>query len=440
MFNPVNLEDETRINTLIRKNYNSEDIIIPDDLSEMVQIYSLEDLFDFSNATFNKAIKLTPPLNYPQLETKYEVDKIKNVAPYVTDKIEYENIQSKSYISTVNMLPNRGGVLEYEGDPVHEKVTLFKKDDILVSNIRPYLKKIWCAEYDGGCSNDVIVFRNTKQSDYYSKYIFEVLSTDIFFDYMMVGKTGIKMPRGDKKVIPNFLIPKAPKNIQDKIINECADIEKDQKKYNIELENSINNIRVIVNSLKGVKRRISDTCDINTNTINPKEYPNKEFVYVDIDAVENGTGIISWDKKIKGFNSPSRARRIAFKGSTLISTVRPNLRGFAFVEIDKNDAVFSTGFAVLKSKDISLLDDKMIYFQFMYSDFMMKQMVDAMPQGSYPSINRADIDSFNIITCIEDQDKILRNLNNLENKVIDLNNKLAHIFKLKQNVIDKYLK
>jgi type I restriction-modification system DNA methylase subunit len=440
MFNPVNLEDETRINTLIRKNYNSEDIIIPDDLSEMVQIYSLEDLFDFSNATFNKAIKLTPPLNYPQLETKYEVDKIKNVAPYVTDKIEYENIQSKSYISTVNMLPNRGGVLEYEGDPVHEKVTLFKKDDILVSNIRPYLKKIWYAEYDGGCSNDVIVFRNTKQSDYYSKYIFEVLSTDIFFDYMMVGKTGIKMPRGDKKVIPNFLIPKAPKNIQDKIINECADIEKDQKKYNIELENSINNIRVIVNSLKGVKRRISDTCDINTNTINPKEYPNKEFVYVDIDAVENGTGIISWDKKIKGFNSPSRARRIAFKGSTLISTVRPNLRGFAFVEIDKNDAVFSTGFAVLKSKDISLLDDKMIYFQFMYSDFMMKQMVDAMPQGSYPSINRADIDSFNIITCIEDQDKILRNLNNLENKVIDLNNKLAHIFKLKQNVIDKYLK
>lgn len=125
-------------------------------------------------------------------------------------------------------------------------VTKYQKGDILVSNIRPYLKKIWFADHDGGCSNDVLVFRNAKPSEYLSEYLYTILSSDIFFDYMMVGKIGLKMPRGDKKVIPNFLIPQAPMvDVQKKIVKESK--EQDDLYNNslvrvLEIENEIDRI------------------------------------------------------------------------------------------------------------------------------------------------------------------------------------------------------
>lgn len=95
----------------------------------------------------------------------------------------------------------------------------------MISNIRPYLKKIWKAEYNGGCSNDVLVFRNVKTNKVLDEYLYSVLSSDIFFDYMMVGKKGVKMPRGDKKMIPQFEIPLPPMDVQKKIVEECEKID-----------------------------------------------------------------------------------------------------------------------------------------------------------------------------------------------------------------------
>lgn len=440
LFNPQNLDDLMKINAIIRNNYIDSDINIPDDLVEYVNAYSFVDLIDFKRTDFSKAIKTTPILSYPQIESKYPLEKIGKIAPYVSEKVAYSDIKPSSYITTANMLQDRAGVIPYTEIPEVGNVTKYKKEDILVSNIRPYLKKIWLAEYDGGCSNDVLVFRNIKQKDYRNEYIYNIMSSDIFFDYMMVGKIGLKMPRGDKKIIPNFLIPQAPVDIQEAIVKECIEIEKKQKKYLEIYTRELNNIRTIVNSLSGKKTRISVICDINSETIIPTEHPDEEYVYVDINAVGNGTGYISWDKKIKGYNAPSRARRLASKGSTLISTVRPNLRGFAFLDVEKDNVVFSTGFAILKSKDKSVLADKMIYYQFMYSDLMMKQMVDAMPQGSYPSINRTDIESFEIITAIDKQEAIISELNKLEHKINEANYVLKQIPTLKQSVLDKYLK
>ena len=67
-------------------------------------------------------------------------------------------------------------------------------------------------------------------------------------------------------------------------------------------------------------------------------------------------------------------------------------------------------------------------------------MIDAMPQGSYPSINRADIDGFDIIVSIKNQDEILRKLDEIEEKVKSANEKLLEIPQLKQAILDKYLK
>ena len=88
--------------------------------------------------------------------------RLKEIAYYVTDKINVSSLKTKEYITTDNMLPNRGGVVDIQTLPQANRVTKYNPGDILVSNIRPYFKKIWYATQKGGCSNDVIVFRISK--------------------------------------------------------------------------------------------------------------------------------------------------------------------------------------------------------------------------------------------------------------------------------------
>ena len=90
--------------------------------------------------------------------------------------------------------------------PKNGKVTAYKKNDILVSNIRPYFKKIWFAEHNGGCSNDVLVFR--AKDNISSEFLYYVLADDSFFDYATKTAKGTKMPRGDKKAIMEYEILK----------------------------------------------------------------------------------------------------------------------------------------------------------------------------------------------------------------------------------------
>ena len=241
LFKPDEYDNNEKINYLIRQNFLGENVDVANDLEEYVDQHRLIDLIDFTRTAFDKTIKTNPVLAYPKFETSLRTEKLGEIAPFVTEKIDYSAILADSYISTDNMLQNRAGIVAYDGIPNVGKVTHYKKGDILILNIRPYLKKIYFAQRDGGCSNDVLVFRNTK--DYIqSEYLYALLSTDLFFDYMMTGKTGLKMPRGDKKVIPNFGIPVPDKNIQEKIVKEFFEAERvifDTKGMITELENEV---------------------------------------------------------------------------------------------------------------------------------------------------------------------------------------------------------
>lgn len=133
-----------------------------------------------------------------------------DVSVYRTERIETNFLNEKNYVSTENMLSDKGGIVDSSYPPSGNNSPAFKSNDILVSNIRPYFKKIWFAQYEGGCSNDVIVFKpNEEKVD--PKFLYFQLSKDEFFDYMMSGANGTKMPRGNKKAIPKFKfsIPKS---------------------------------------------------------------------------------------------------------------------------------------------------------------------------------------------------------------------------------------
>ena len=132
--------------------------------------------------------------------------KLGEVVIPVKDRIETSCLDSTSYISTENMLPDKAGITLSSGVPSGNAV-FFKKDDVLISNIRPYFKKIWRANRDGGCSADVICLRASNVVD--PLFLYYLLSQDLFFDYVMQGAKGTKMPRGDRNQIMQWpvLIP-----------------------------------------------------------------------------------------------------------------------------------------------------------------------------------------------------------------------------------------
>lgn len=140
-----------------------------------------------------------------------------------------------TYITTDNMLQNCEGIRPYNGTDNIPSAIAYQKGDILLSNIRPYLKKIWQADRDGSCSPDVLVLRpNTDKVD--ERFLYYSLRRDIFFDYIMseAGTKGLKMPRGNKDGIIQYRIALPDLSEQRRLADEIANwYEKIENAQNI---------------------------------------------------------------------------------------------------------------------------------------------------------------------------------------------------------------
>lgn len=164
--------------------------------------------------------------------------KLSDICDLINEKIKMNQEINKrlcgTYISTENMLPNKQGITPASSIPTSGSFTAYKESDTLVSNIRPYFKKIWYAENSGGCSNDVLVFRAKNGTNPY--FVYYTLSNDEFFNYSMKTSKGTKMPRGDKKAIMNYPVHRLDLNTQNRATKILRAV--DEK---IRLNNMINN-------------------------------------------------------------------------------------------------------------------------------------------------------------------------------------------------------
>ncbi|MEO8400736.1 MAG: restriction endonuclease subunit S [Gammaproteobacteria bacterium] len=127
---------------------------------------------------------------------------LKHIATYTKNRVALSELNLNNYISTENMYPERGGIGLASTLPTSKSVSKFNVGDILISNIRPYFKKIWKAEFEGGCSNDVLCIAANNPS--FRAFLYQTLEPDAFFNYVMNGSKGTKMPRGDKAWIMKY--------------------------------------------------------------------------------------------------------------------------------------------------------------------------------------------------------------------------------------------
>ena len=153
----------------------------------------------------------------PKSESKIGI--LSDICFYANDKIDVSKLDTRSYFSTENMLPEKKGASNATQLPTVSKVTACSRGDTLISNIRPYFKKIVYSEIKCGCSNDVLCF--SPKSQKYSSYLFSTLFDDAFFAFMTAGSKGTKMPRGDKVQIMTYPV-KLPADNEVEAFNTVA--------------------------------------------------------------------------------------------------------------------------------------------------------------------------------------------------------------------------
>ena len=149
---------------------------------------------------------------------------LSDICDYAKGKINVSVLDEDPYTSTENMMPTKGGITGASSLPTVAQTQSFSAGDVLVSNIRPYFKKIWFAEFDGGCSNDVLVFRTKEGVS--KRFLYYVLADDTFFNYSMATSKGTKMPRGDKAAIMKYQVPDFTYEEQEKIAGLLEALDK----------------------------------------------------------------------------------------------------------------------------------------------------------------------------------------------------------------------
>ena len=234
--------------------------------------------------------------------------KLSEICFYAKEKIDITSLNKENYISTENMLPNKNGITFATTLPNLNTTQSFNINDVLVSNIRTYFKKIWFAKFNGGASNDVLIFRAKNNVD--SKFLYYVLSDDKFFEYCMSTSKGTKMPRGDKNSIMNYIVPKFDFETQEKIAKVLSAF--DDK---IELNNKINEnleqqIKIIfinmfgeqISNLNNKKTKmLSEVVDVidNRGKTPPLSIDKTPYPIVDVRALSGNTRIINYNNCTK---------------------------------------------------------------------------------------------------------------------------------------------
>lgn len=155
---------------------------------------------------------------------------LKTIMCYGKERISYSAIMPETYVSTDNMEQNCEGIVPYNGTPNVNTIVAYQKGDILLSNIRPYLKKLWLANCNGGCSPDVLVLHNNRPAQVDSSFIYYSLRRQGFFDFIMSDIKGMKMPRGKKETIEKFEIILPSLDKQKEVVEKMSKIDEEISK------------------------------------------------------------------------------------------------------------------------------------------------------------------------------------------------------------------
>ena len=271
---------------------------------------------------------------------------------------------------------------------------------------------------------DCTILRINKEKFIPSLFVY-ITNSDTYFKNISKYLTGASRQRISRTNLENIEIPFPPLEVQEQIVTELSGYQK-----------IIDGARQVVNNYKPhididpswPIHCMSEIARINRESQDPKDLYEDIFTYIDISSVENETGIIDFSNILRVEEAPSRARRIVKEKDILLSTVRPNLKAFAYLDILPSNPIASTGFAVITVKEGN--NPKFVYW-LLFSDYVLTQMINKMGKGSYPSINQSDVSDIRVpLPNLETQNLIATQIDK-EQQLISANKRLIAIFEQK---------
>ena len=254
-----------------------------------------------------------PNLRFPKFQGEWKKCTLGDVINFSTTRVSSSELNEDNYVSTENMLQDFQGIVEAKSVPEDMNVISFSCGDILISNIRPYLKKVWRATFNGGCSSDVFVLQANDNIE--SDYLHYVVANDKFINFVMSGTKGVKMPRGDKSQMKTYSLSLPQIQEQHKIARLLSLLDERISTQNKIIDKLLSLIKGIRNEVFGGLRK---SIGINAMIGDVLTYEQPQsYIVEDTEYTNDGTPVLTANKAfVLGYTSETKG--IYEKGDCII--------------------------------------------------------------------------------------------------------------------------
>ena len=364
-----------------------------------------------------------------------EYKKLGEIAHYAKDRIKISDIDARNYVGVEHLRQNTEGREMSVTLPEVDFVISFYPEDILIGNIRPYLKKAWLADCNGGTNGDVLTIRIFDKMYVSPQYLFYILSSEQFFMYDMKYAKGAKMPRGDKKAVMNYAIPVPPLAIQNEIVKLLDNFTELTAELTVELQLRKKQYSFYRDSLLNFSRD-----DVDDTASSVAETPH--YMVGDIFNIQNGytpskkkdtyweNGTIPWyrleDIRTQGrilYDAIQHVHSSGVKGNlyptkSLLMSTTATIGEYALLMTPSLSNQQMTNFAIKKEFE-DVLDVKFAFYYFhVFAEWCKK---NANQSGGMPIITTGKLKIFSFpIPPLETQAKIVSILDRFDELCHDL--------------------
>jgi type I restriction enzyme S subunit len=348
------------------------------------------------------------------------------VASYSDTRVDAKELDKTNFVGVDNLLPGKRGKTDANYEPNTDRLTAYAPGDVLLGNIRPYLKKVWLATNSGGCSGDVLAIRirEDERRDLTPEFLYYVLSSDAFFAYNMQNAKGAKMPRGSKPAILKYVVPIPPVEVQREIVRVLDSFRALEAELEAELEARRVQHSYYWNALltPGTSWRRTTLGQIAEVFDGPHATPRKTATgpwYLSISSLENGRFNLASSAHIGEDQYGTWVRRVAPRLGDTMFSYETRLGQAAYWDRDE-PAALGRRMGLLRPKE-SEVDPRFLTLAYLGPEFQSLIRTKTVSGGTVDRIPIANMASWPIsIPSIPEQRRIVNVLDSFDALVNDL--------------------
>ena len=376
-----------------------------------------------------------------------QVFRLEEIAHYAKTRIDCKTINEDNYVGVENLLQNKAGKTKATSVPTTGMVIAYQKNDILIGNIRPYLRKVWLADCEGGTNGDVLTVQIEDTEKVLPQFLYYVLSSEKFFLYDIQNSKGAKMPRGSKDAVMKFEVPLPPPEVQREIVrmvdSYTESVVELQKQLTAELTARKTQYRYYRDKMltfgdddKFKWENLGDVCDILTG------YPfdSSQFQVSGVRLMRGMNikrGNLFFSEEINRYwNSADGLEKYLLKENDIVIAMDGSLVGksFGIVQAEYLPLLLVQRVARIRSEQVN---NRYIYHYIAcrFPSYVEKKKTG----GAIPHVSQKDIASFRVpIPSADVQNRIVNVLDNFEKICSDLNIGLPAEIEARQKQYEYY--